>query len=99
MKVEFRTAVDFDFPHNELYDIICEYGRATQKFASFCSAHEGYAVILEELDELWDCIKNDKTTTPLEMYNEAKQVAAMALRFMVDIYSKQLLDDAEKDKG
>lgn len=60
-----------------------EVDTATEKFAAFNSTHEGYAVILEELDELWECVKqNDQTTA---MYNEAIQVAAMAIRFVMDL--------------
>ncbi len=60
-----------------------EYYIATTKFGAFASTHEGYAVILEELDELWDCIKT-KGTTLDELREEAVQVAAMAIRFMID---------------
>jgi len=66
-----------------IVEIIREYGRATAKFGTFATAHEGYAVILEELDELWDAIK-DKSKGPKEMKEEAIQVGAMALRFLVD---------------
>ena len=59
-----------------------EYIKATKKFGKFNSTHEGYAVILEELDELWDEIKNNSTRG--RMRKEAVQVAAMGLRFMVD---------------
>ena len=48
------------------------------------SAHEGYAIILEELDELWDEVKK-KQPDREKMVKEAKQVAAMALRFMLEI--------------
>ena len=59
-----------------------ELDRATSKFGPFNSAHEGYAVILEELDEAWDEIKrNDQEAATREMI----QVAAMALRFLVDV--------------
>jgi len=66
-------------------EIIQEYKRATDKFGCFASTHEGYAVILEELDELWDEIKknSDKET----MRKEAIQVAAMGFRFVVDCCS------------
>jgi hypothetical protein len=37
--------------------IIDELEKATKKFGNFNSAHEGYAVILEEMDELWDIVK------------------------------------------
>lgn len=58
-----------------------ELKEATSKFGSFNNAHEGYAVILEELDELWDEIKNNHT---MLQEKEAIQVAAMAIRFLVD---------------
>jgi len=42
--------------------------------------HEFYAILKEEVDELWDTIKNDE---PLEnVHKEAVQVAAVVLRFM-----------------
>ena len=66
-----------------LIAIINEYTEATMKFGSFASAHEGYAVIKKELDELWDCIKN-KACEDDEMRKEAIQVAAMAYRFLKD---------------
>lgn len=65
-------------------DVLNELDAATAKFGAFASAHEGYAVILEELDELWDEIKS-KGGTRDAMYAEAKQVAAMAIRFMRDV--------------
>jgi NTP pyrophosphatase (non-canonical NTP hydrolase) len=63
-------------------EIIEEYDRATKKFSSFNSTHEGYAVILEELDELWDEIKANSDKS--KMRKEAVQVAAMGLRFITD---------------
>ena len=38
-------------------EVIPELRKATEKFGKFNSMHEGYAIILEELDELWTCIK------------------------------------------
>jgi len=59
---------------------------ATDKFPPFRSPHEGYAVILEELDELWQEVKQQyDVRSSVAMRNEAKQVAAMALRFMIDL--------------
>ena len=63
-----------------------EYIKATKKFGDFHNAHEGYAVLLEEMDELWENVKLNQSNTgrnPL-MLVEAIQVAAMALRFMMD---------------
>jgi len=66
-------------------EIIKEYQQALIKFASFSSTHEGYAVILEELDELWDEIKTNGNNS--NMRKEAVQVSAMGLRFLVDCCS------------
>jgi hypothetical protein len=70
-----------------LKEIQDELQRAEEKFPKFNSPHEGYAVILEELDELWDEIRasGPSRLNKPEMRKEAMQVAAMALRFIVDI--------------
>lgn len=65
-----------------LASITEEFNRATRKFGSFNSGHEGFAVIREELDELWDAVKANDLPHACE---EAKQVAAMALRFIHDL--------------
>ena len=62
-----------------------EYKKASKKFGNFHNSHEGYAVLKEEVDELWDCIKNNKQTTREEMKAEAIQVGAMAMRFLTDL--------------
>ena len=61
-----------------------EFKRASSKHGGFNSAHEGYAVLLEEVDELWEEVKK-RQPDPARMREEATQVAAMALRFLVDI--------------
>ena len=63
-----------------------EYLRAVSKFGAFNNAHEGYAVLLEEVDELWENVKlNQKYPNRNElMRDEAIQVAAMAIRFIID---------------
>lgn len=63
-------------------DIKDELQRAKEKFPDFHSFHEGYAVLLEEMDELWESIKRDDTSN---MYEEAVQVGAMAMRFLIDL--------------
>jgi len=73
-------------PEDAVEAIVLEYGRATQLNGVFPNAHCGYAVILEELDELWDQIrKKARDRDPEEMRREAAQIGAMALRFMVDL--------------
>lgn len=50
------------------------------------SAHEGYAVLAEEVDELWDHVKVKQGSRNIpEMTYEAVQVATMALRFLIDV--------------
>jgi hypothetical protein len=67
-------------------EVVNEYCRAVKKFGPFNSAHEGYGVILEELDELWDEIKmKDGARSNESMKEEAAQVSAMGLRFLVDV--------------
>ena len=62
-----------------------ELQRARDKFpVGFRSAHEGFAVLKEEVDELWAEIKaNDRDDDRIRA--EAVQVAAMALRFLEDV--------------
>jgi NTP pyrophosphatase (non-canonical NTP hydrolase) len=69
--------------------IIEEFGRTSDPITGkkpYNSPHEGYAVILEELDELFDEVKIKREhRDPGKMRAEACQVAACALRFMVDL--------------
>lgn len=60
-----------------------EFQSSEQKWGKFRSEHEGYALILEELDELWDEIKTRGNYEAKTM--EAIHVAAMALHFIVDL--------------
>ncbi len=65
-----------------LTDVELELVDAFAAYGPFNSVHEGYGIILEELDELWDEIKKKiATRDPQAMYNEAIQVAAMAMEF------------------
>lgn len=67
-------------------DIRAEIARADATWAPFASAHEGYAVLLEEVDELWDEIKKKQTERdPEKLRKEAIQVAAMAVRFITSV--------------
>lgn len=63
-----------------------ELRRAMTRFAPFNSPHEGWAVIREELDELWEHVKANTGKGP-EARTEAIQIAAMALRYALDCAS------------
>lgn len=59
-----------------------EIERAALKHPPFNSRHEGYSVLLEEVDELWDDVKADRHHPAII---EAIQVAAMGVRFISDL--------------
>ena len=69
-----------------LNEVEQEYLKATAKFGKFNSAHEGYAVILEELEELKTEVFKKKQNRDIDrMRKEAIQIAAMAIRFITDV--------------
>lgn len=77
-----------------LIDLANELIRAREKFPNFNSPHEGYAIIKEELDELWEEVRlQHKDRSPERMYKEAIQVAAMGIRFATDLCSPKLAKD------
>lgn len=81
----FRTAQDAH-AQTVLDEVGSELSRALDRYPDMNSSHEGYAVILEELDELWDEVKKKPSErSKALMRGEAIQVAAMAVRFIVDI--------------
>lgn len=69
-----------------------EVRRAEHLHAPMTSAHEGCAIILEEVDELWDEVKLNPHKNPqrnAKMREEAIQIAAMAIRFVLDVCDKE----------
>lgn len=67
-----------------LDEVFAEVKRSLDKHGGFRSGHEGYAVLKEEVDELWDEIKNDNSGG-VEARTEAIQIAAMAVKYAVYI--------------
>lgn len=71
-----------------LNEVSREIQQAQRKYPTFNTAHEGYAVLLEEVDELWEHVKvKQGLRLTHEMRKEAIQIAAMAVRFVLDICS------------
>lgn len=70
-------------------DIRNEMEQAVLKFGGFNSYHEGYGVLLEETDELWEEIKKKDSDDSL-IYKEAIQVAAMARE--IALYAARSID-------
>ena len=69
-----------------IQDIASEYKRANTLYPAFHSNHEAYAVILEELDEVWDEIKKSKEVTGNEKIKaELIQVAAMCVKYIENL--------------
>lgn len=66
---------------NPYSDIKDELQRAKVHGESFSSLHEAYAVILEELDEVWEVTKlKRKNRDREELRKEFVQIAAMAVK-------------------
>lgn len=69
-----------------LTQVAGELARARAAHAPLNSAHEAYAVLLEELDEFWDEVrKRQATRDRAHMRAELVQIAAMAARAAEDL--------------
>ena len=79
-----------DAENRAFLDLETEHLKATQMYRAFRSMHEGYAVILEELDELKaEVWKKPRLRDRELLRKEAIQVAAMAFRFAVDLTDEE----------
>ena len=67
--------------------MVKELDKAQERSPCFNSYHEGYAIIKEEFDELWDEIRKDPFVINAEKVRfEASHVAATAIRFLMDLH-------------
>jgi hypothetical protein len=66
--------------------VAIELQKARSTYRPMASAHEGWAVLREEVDELWDEVKKKPSQRNVQdMYKELVQVAAMAQRMAEDV--------------
>ena len=71
-------------PERAIALVVREFLRASRKHKPMNSPHEGWAVIAEELDELWDEVKADRGRAHSGL-EEAIHVSAMGLRYVLDM--------------
>lgn len=63
-----------------------EYVRSIELHGNFNSLHEAYAVLLEEVDELWTEVKKRTENRDIEnIHKELIQIAAMCQKLAVDL--------------
>lgn len=82
----FLSETKFDILETILDQLREELTRAMLKHPPMHSPHEGISVIKEEVDELWDHVKVD-TGQCLAARKEALQIAAMGIRYALDLCS------------
>ena len=79
-------------------DVTTELRRARSLYEPFNSAHEGWATLYEEVDELWEEVRKKPAWRSKErMRTEAIQIAAMALRFIEDCCDVEQVEDDNRE--
>lgn len=69
---------------------LAEVRRAREMFGPMASMHEGYAVAMEECEEVWDIVKMKQKLRDLpHARKEAIQAAAMWLAFAVEVCTEE----------
>ena len=69
--------------------IKAEVRRSADQHGHFTNAHEAWAVLHEEHDELWDEIKANRGYMPTAE-TEAIQTGAMAVRYILDLIKENV---------
>jgi NTP pyrophosphatase (non-canonical NTP hydrolase) len=73
-----------------LGEMMRELAKAEQKHAPMQSLHEGYAVLLEEVDEFWEEVKKQREARDhANVRKELAQIAAMAWRIVLNLYEQK----------
>jgi len=69
---------------NAVTALVREVERQKRQWPPFNSLHEGYAVALEEMDELWEAIKRQPRIRD-NVKGEAIHAGAVILRFLIEL--------------
>jgi len=72
---------------NEIIKAEIDY--ALETYGHFNSSHEAYAVLIEEVEELWHEIKKKKSDV-LRMKEELIQISAVAIRFHDELENNEI---------
>lgn len=84
------SSEEFNGIGEALHEVRIEIYRARENWPPMNSAHEAFAVMAEEVDELWDHVKTNQKKRDLgAMREEAIQVAATAIRFATECCSEE----------
>jgi hypothetical protein len=75
--------------------VMDELERATEGHPKMRSPHEGFAILQEEVDELWTEVKANQGTTDRGV-SEAVQTAAMAFRYLIDLCAEKSATQHER---
>jgi NTP pyrophosphatase (non-canonical NTP hydrolase) len=79
-----------------LEQVIAETSRARAMHKQYNSIHEGYAVLLEEVDEFWDEVrKRDENRSIEAIGKELVQVATVARRIHEELIQPKLNKERE----
>lgn len=77
--------------------IEAEANAAKEKYGAFNSTHEGYAVLKEEVDELWEVIKRNTerhygvpVVKAAKLIPELIQISAVALRMATELSNNEI---------
>lgn len=81
-------AVDWNSRNAQVAAVMEELQKAERHGKEFASLHEGYAVILEELDEVWDITRQKRRYRSEEdLRKEFIQLAAMCFKALGSMHN------------
>lgn len=73
-----------------LVEVMDQLEKAMKKHKPFPTDKHGFAVIWEEVDELWDEVKSQEGARSPEAVKELLQIACCCIRFIVDLIPREM---------